>query len=910
MFTSLRFLLTALAAGLLSSLCAQQSLFDKAIALDSIYDLVRAGEDRQSREFFAQLRDMYEGGERLSDEAIYEDIAATNIYLRPKLNLVFSKLEATQADEVAGVEVLQARIDSLYELAIVTAEAACRANNDDPSTELDSICGYGIYIDILKEYQTNRQLALLRKKAAAENPELSAYLRTLENRAYELAAQMDEEQVSDEAVLRLSGRAGSGLPFSNTATVNDQAFSPIVVQQAAGGGSLQANVIDGASKWIAERMREELSIAFFDRFEIWMEDQEMHTLFPHTFRALDASVTTDYSLMIEVMKSAFHQDLDGLPFRIGTFVRSELGTRAAVNAQEKELHTTFLQFRQARNQWVGRKEMGIDFMDAFDQLVLADSLEIIYQNRRRQFQRNDVILNYLSLTIAATEELSKGRHPSNLLSVLNERSDEFFPQGGDVRPALLVLEVLSRSLIRVDEKNNTVWLKRENLLQLTRDAQLRNIYFGLIHQEIRHALRRRRSGLESRRAALLGLPPETVFGTGAHEEPVPVELLNDPEFLQVELALDRLNREQRFVDTIILKDPQRMGKIINDFSLFATQIDNIQHQFANLRRQDKANLGSPELIYLMKNSLEVVHQLFTVALPDQPGTLDTIRQLSDNILDAYSAVLAQDYDAVVMNVVPIAGTLLDIDYRNRVKRAGLIDESVREEMIISYGERQRKLQEVFRYGAFLAAVAESRDADDIKQAIRAIALPTGSYSIKRRSFGNISLNTYPGLTGGMELLSADGRRAWAPNFGFTAPIGLAFSWGYSSGIDQVKYVESDRYRRRVDRSLPMRNNRFLTGHSGSLFFPLIDLGAVVLFRLDSSTESLPEDVGFQQLFSPGIQYAHGFPNLPISVLAGVQVSPRLRKFGEERADAFRFNFGITVDLPMANFHTRSAERKK
>ena len=97
----------------------------------------------------------------------------------------------------------------------------------------------------------------------------------------------------------------------------------------------------------------------------------------------------------------------------------------------------------------------------------------------------------------------------------------------------------------------------------------------------------------------------------------------------------------------------------------------------------------------------------------------------------------------------------------------------------------------------------------------------------------------------------------------------------------------------------------MNGHSGSLFFPLIDLGALVLFRLDNDTEALPEDVGFQQIFSPGVLYVHGLPNVPISFMAGVQLSPQLRKFGDESLNTLRFNLSAVVDLPLANFYTRN-----
>ncbi|MEZ4685505.1 MAG: hypothetical protein R3B47_05425 [Bacteroidia bacterium] len=231
---------------------------------------------------------------------------------------------------------------------------------------------------------------------------------------------------------------------------------------------------------------------------------------------------------------------------------------------------------------------------------------------------------------------------------------------------------------------------------------------------------------------------------------------------------------------------------------------------------------------------------------------------------------------------------------------------------------------------------------------------------------------------------------WAFNGGFTAPVGLSFSWGYrrpafsrrwerrpmvalrdrridpnqrwevladttvlrfqkltdSTGIriqtDSIRYSQFTEVRRRIDtfnsrrdeylgymrdtsllaphprwtkrqnrirRATHFFNNsgseRYLSGSSGSVFVSFIDLGALVLFRIDEATEPLPEDVRFRQVFAPGLFYVHGFRDIPISLLAGAQYSPQLRKFGDSPASALRFNLGLTVDIPMINFFTKT-----
>ncbi|MFK8162956.1 MAG: hypothetical protein AB8H12_10885 [Lewinella sp.] len=895
-----------------TTLSSQQSLFDKALRIDSLYDQIRGGQTELADQVFAELRDLYPEGEDLTDDAIYSDVSGQNSYLAPKMNYVHSFLEDNREQADSSMAILKRTFSELIEEAAIKAEGACAAADYGEEPE-GTPCPFGISIESLREYPSAKQLAYLRSQVDVKAfASLVVELKAIEIQLYEIDVQLDLLKRQDEAALRLSGSDGGiGLPVGGSADVG-QAFGPIVVQ--SGGGSAQGALIDGASRWIAERMREELSIAFFDRFEIWMEEQKMVSLFPSTVRALDITSTTDYSLMMQILRSAFESDLEELPFNIGPFIRQEINNEEDMAAAEEKANTLYKTYRSTTIQYAEIfKEDIVTAMGMVDSMRIAEDA---LASQLERMERTNNSLNYILFSIAAIQELSEGSHPANLLSLLNQRSDELFPHGGKIRPVLMLADVLTRSFIRVDPNKGTTWLRRKDLTRLSRDQQLREFYFGLIFHELRQNIRLRRDELLSaRKSYAADLPyytePELVLYGDSEYSMSMLELLEQPELLRLERELYLLGKDEDWLGELVVDDPTKVGGLLNELSLFTERMDNMQQQYAALRATGQANLGNPQLVGLIRHSLTVLKPVFAMALDGKKEKLDQIQELSQGILDAYTGVLERDYDAVVLNVIPVAGSLLDIDYGETLTmKEGELPMPMLEKLTEAHGKRQRKLQEVFRYSAFLAAVATSRSPEDIKQAIRAIALPPGSYSIKRRSFSNISLNTYPGLTGGMELVQNDIGQKWAPNFGFTAPVGLAFSWGYRGKINNKKYLETPKYRRRVDRSLDMRDDRYLTGHSGSLFFSLIDLGAVVLFRLDGSDNSLPEDVGFQQVFSPGVIYSHGFPNLPVSVLAGAQISPQLRKFGDAPADAIRMNFGITVDLPMANFHTRSVERER
>jgi len=194
--------------------------------------------------------------------------------------------------------------------------------------------------------------------------------------------------------------------------------------------------------------------------------------------------------------------------------------------------------------------------------------------------------------------------------------------------------------------------------------------------------------------------------------------------------------------------------------------------------------------------------------------------------------------------------------------------------------------QLLKYGAFMAAVAEADNSEQVQEAIEAVALPPGSASVKRRTKSNIALNAYVGLAFGGERFNKSLDFAPAVN----APVGVAFSWG------RYKWKKSEkRYRERG---------------AFTIFASLIDIGALTAFRFgDDETEALPE-VNLKNIFAPGLSFVYGMPNSPFSIGVGGQLGPALR---EVTADAiekrnsvnWRFHFSVSVDIPLLNLHTVS-----
>lgn len=180
---------------------------------------------------------------------------------------------------------------------------------------------------------------------------------------------------------------------------------------------------------------------------------------------------------------------------------------------------------------------------------------------------------------------------------------------------------------------------------------------------------------------------------------------------------------------------------------------------------------------------------------------------------------------------------------------------------------------------FINDLAAAKNSDDVAAAIEAVALPSGSYAIKRNSICNISINSFPGIMPALEMTRMNGTTYGAFSAGFTAPLGFCISKGGDKGS------------------------------SDGVFISVIDIGAVTRLRFDAqdSTSSLPE-FNFSNILAPGIFYHHGFRKTPLSLNIGLQYGPNLRTINPDGStksyESMRLGVGLVLDIPLLNLHTK------
>ncbi|RMD69535.1 MAG: hypothetical protein D6818_10220, partial [Bacteroidetes bacterium] len=154
---------------------------------------------------------------------------------------------------------------------------------------------------------------------------------------------------------------------------------------------------------------------------------------------------------------------------------------------------------------------------------------------------------------------------------------------------------------------------------------------------------------------------------------------------------------------------------------------------------------------------------------------------------------------------------------------------------------------LLKYGSFMASMAQAETSDEVALVIEAMAMPAGSASVKKYSRFSVDLNAYVGGFYGQETLVETNTAS--PVAGITAPVGVALSLGGSS----------------------------TSPASMSLFFSVLDVGAITAFRFaDTAAEELPE-VRLGNILAPGAHLVYGFPGAPVSLGAGAQLGPNLRE---------------------------------
>jgi hypothetical protein len=217
---------------------------------------------------------------------------------------------------------------------------------------------------------------------------------------------------------------------------------------------------------------------------------------------------------------------------------------------------------------------------------------------------------------------------------------------------------------------------------------------------------------------------------------------------------------------------------------------------------------------------------------------------------------------------------------------------------------------VLRIASFLNDISSATNSKDLSKVISAYALPATSYKRKTSTWNSLFLNAFVGPYIGYETLPLG--RSTSANvtyksgyvYGLTAPIGIAFSKTFSrfkttATPDDVdcKFIPEGKHAGKF---------RNMSKSTFTVFVSLLDIGAVVSYRLSNSDSTLPQSFKWEQFVSPGLHLQYSIHGTPLVFSMGGVYTPQIRKIGEgnRQYNALRAYAGVLFDIPILAIHSK------
>lgn len=210
------------------------------------------------------------------------------------------------------------------------------------------------------------------------------------------------------------------------------------------GGINVTNIADGLSKFLVERAKEELSIAFFDRLKKAFKNYpEFELLFPNTKENLLIIESYNFSGYLSILRTGFLKDINNLTVNIAKIedLNADIDCKGATNDKCK------------------------------DRI-----------NRYKTFFSQDKG-NLFKVTLTFIEEFKKGSNPSELLNTIANNTDFYNLTDKNylnVKSTVQLADFISQSFLSLDEERT--WVPFKDVKELIKDKPAFSIYLGLLYQ--------------------------------------------------------------------------------------------------------------------------------------------------------------------------------------------------------------------------------------------------------------------------------------------------------------------------------------------------------------------------------------------------------------------------------------------
>ncbi len=197
------------------------------------------------------------------------------------------------------------------------------------------------------------------------------------------------------------------------------------------------NFADGLAKFLIERSKEELNVAFFRKFQKFLNyHPEVKILFPGTASIINKIAAYNYTAMLPSLRASFQKDLNVIT-------------------------SSFLKLRETTN-YEGYNT---------DPTITARA------NRISSFLNKGVEGRSISGAFIAADEIIKGNNAATAITRL--AADRICTPNDIFSNSIQFVDLLSQSLRSKDE--GRVWITKEQVAELVTDETTLKIYLGLLY---------------------------------------------------------------------------------------------------------------------------------------------------------------------------------------------------------------------------------------------------------------------------------------------------------------------------------------------------------------------------------------------------------------------------------------------
>lgn len=607
------------------------------------------------------------------------------------------------------------------------------------------------------------------------------------------------------------------------------------------------NIANGVADLLIERAKEELTAAFFDRFQSFAKaNPEFSILFPKTTQNLANLLTYSYPQMLPALRAGFLDDIRNITLNLGAVMDLP---------RYRSLLKNFPEVR-----------------------IMIRSLRLVHELETGASNAADILVEFSGF--------AEWTDPASPVDLQNAGS------------GIKVAKVFSESIR--NNGNGSIWVPGSSLKQLFYDDVFLNFYLGLLYRQftIDDASFQTANGNRVLFSAVLLQQKGNVFLFQSKlKEFFDLASKVDATLSDIQAKKDAGNSPSNddyynYINVAI--DAVDYGcSLIKIFDPIPTADTYLS--IARRSNQLYKDIYTKQYTQAISDAIEIFRQLDTViAKKVSPAASNAVAAALQ-----YNGPAAEDLKKLAEGdgfLKPI--TQKNIDAVVQAQAAAKPDAPINAPDLVQLTQL-RVLQKFFTfleqlrpYALFMANVVEAKNEDAVKAALENAILPVGSSSIKKNTICNISVQAYlgafySGANGNHAVLST-----WQSAFGVIAPIGLSWTPGWLSwkkGGSLSVFGSIFDLGAIVDYKL--KKDPSVTG--------------------GDSVVSKDYSVKLGQLFSPGAYLVYGAPfNLPLSLGFGGQYGPGLSKIDPGNGVAvtnpyWRWSIFLTVDLPLFNIVNRT-----